>query len=109
MKNKIKEVESQPYLSLQENYDAVMEVVNCISKELCNPKTNTNTDDKLKKETKELIKKRGLMRAKCINTPNECIELAELNNVVRKKIRSNITQYEEEKITEELGNNLFIK
>ncbi len=49
------------------------------------------------------------MRAKCIKIPNECTELTELNKVVRKRIRSDIIQYEEEKITEELGNNLSIK
>ncbi len=49
------------------------------------------------------------MRAKWIKTPNECIKLAELNKVVRKTIRSDITQYEEEKIIEERGNNLCIK
>ncbi len=66
LKDKMKEIDVQPYSSLQENYEAIIEAVNCICEEFGKPKTNANKDGKLKKETNELIKKKAQMRAKCI-------------------------------------------
>ncbi len=88
--------------NLQENYDYLEKILNVIIREFGTNKKQIKTDDKLSPRTKSLIKKRMEITKKITLSVKEQIELIELRKLIKKKIKENLTRFEEE-IAENIG------
>ena len=95
--------EEQPNetLSMQVINNNLEKTLNEASNIFGKKKEKENTDDKITKKTKGLIKRRGELRNKPILTELEKIELAEIRKLVRREIKNDCRIFDEQK-TEEI-------
>lgn len=63
------------------------------------------TDDKFSESTKKVINERNEMRFKIQRNVREKIKIAELNKIVRRKIRKDLKQWEDGRIQEIIEKN----
>ncbi len=81
--------------NLQERYDIFAGTVKKILEELDTPKNEIKTDE-LSKETKKLISRRTAIRQKITLTRDKQSELIPIKNVIKKKIKEDVYNYEQE-------------
>ncbi len=67
-----------------------------VLKQLGTPKNAIKTDDKLSRETKELISRRTAIRQKITLTGDERSELITIKKLTMKKIKEDVYNYERE-------------
>lgn len=87
--------------NIQESYNFFEQALNTIAAKFGINKNMVKTEDKLSRETKNLINKRSKIRSRTYLNIKEQIELTELRKVIKKKIWEDIKKFEN-KLTQEI-------
>ncbi len=82
--------------NLQDRYNFLEGAIKNTIEELGTPKKLIRTDDKLSKETKDLIQKRTLIKKKGTLNKKEQIELIEIKKLIKKKIKNDLYNFDQE-------------
>jgi hypothetical protein len=94
MDAEIKEID--PKRNLQEYYEKMVKVLETVESEYGKPTEEIKTNDKLSQNTKKLIEKREKLKQKSKKSYREKVELVELRKLVKRKIREDIRNYNNE-------------
>jgi exonuclease III len=87
MKIQFRELEKNSRGQSQHQYSETVRIINKTGEKYGKRKTVENTDDKISRDTKNLIDQREKLEMKIGRTVKEKIELSELNKLIRKKIK----------------------
>ena len=87
-------------LEVQELYNSIERAIKETEERFGKEREKIRTDDKLDKRTKELIEKREKMRLLVNPSTVQRIELSELSKLVKREIKKDSRNYEEEQVKE---------
>lgn len=95
-----KAIKSGGQKGVQEKYDNLVMIIKETERKFGEEKKECRTDDKISRNTKDLIERRGRMGKIRKMTPVQKVEWAELRKLIRKEIRKDCKLYEERRVIE---------
>jgi len=83
-------------ITMQEYYSEIVKVMKEAVEKYGKLKGEITTNDKISRETKDIISRREVLRRKSTKTGRDIVELAELRKTIKREVRRDIKKYDEE-------------
>jgi len=102
MKDQLNKTKWNENIGLQNKYNDMVKAIELTVTKFGKKVNPHITNNKITDKTKELINKRDLLRNKLNKTSREKIELCEINKTVKKAIRQDVKEYDENQVIQTL-------